>query len=332
MSRLALAVLIVAVLVAGAAAPLWLSPFHVRVLQLFFFSAALAVAWNILGGYAGYWSFGHTVFIGIGGFAAAHFVMAFGTFGPPPFSVILPILVGGTVAGVIAAIIAYPFLRLRGIYFAIAMLGLSQVVSELVNNIDWFQGGIGVFLPPSVPAGLPPERFYYYLFGILLLICLGISAWIRHSRFGYGLLSIREDEDTAGMLGVPAEQYKIAAYIVSATLIGMLGAIYAYSVGYFTTDTLFRIDFSLNMIVYALIGGIGTLFGPVIGAAIMLFITQLLLSGFLQVHLLITGLIVVAIVLVMPNGIIGSVRQVWEQQRRKRGPRPAPADGQGERS
>lgn len=316
MKRVLLTVLILALVVAGALAPMWLSPFHTRVLQLFFFSAGLATAWNILGGYAGYWSFGHTVFIGIGGFAAALFVANFGTVGSPPFSIILPVLVGGFVSGAIALVIAYPFLRLRGIYFAIAMLGLSQVAAELVNNLEWFQGGVGVFLPPAVPASMAPERFYYYLFGLLLLLCLGVSAWIRTSRFGYGLFSIREDEDTAGMLGVPAEQYKIAAYVLSAVLIGMLGAVYAYSVGYFTTYTVFRIDFSLNMIVYTLIGGIGTLFGPVIGAGIMLFVTQVLLSRLLEIHLLITGAIVVAIVLLMPNGILGVLKYGWRTRAR----------------
>lgn len=331
MNRTRLATLLVALVVLGVVAPFWLSAFHTRVLQLFYFSAALAVAWNILGGYAGYWSFGHTVFIGIGGFAAAHFVAKIGTIGPAPFSIILPILVGGAVSGVIAAIIAYPFLRLRGIYFAIAMLGLSQVVAELVNNIGWLQGGVGVFLPPAVPAGMPPERFYYYLFGLLLILCLGISGWIRKSRLGYGLLSIREDEDTAGMLGVPAEQYKIVAYVLSAVLIGMLGAVYAHSVGYFTTYTLFRIDFSLNMIVYALIGGIGTLFGPVLGAGVMLFVTQVLLSRFLEVHFLITGVIVVAIVLLMPRGILGVLGgNLLERKRRKAAREPAQKSVAGE--
>jgi branched-chain amino acid transport system permease protein len=323
MKWLAIVLAVVGIVIA-ALLPTWLSPFYIRVLQFFYFSAALAIAWNILGGFAGYWSFGHTVFIGIGGFAAAHLVMRLGTFGPPPFSMILPILFAGLVSAIFAAIVAYPLLRLRGIYFAIAMLGISQVISELVNNLGWFQGGIGVFLPPSLPAGIAPERFYYYIFGGFLIVCFAISYAVKHSRFGYGLIAIREDEDTARMLGVPTEQFKIAAFVLSAALIGMLGAVYSYSVGYFTTYTLFRIDFSLNMIVYSLIGGLGTLFGPVIGAAIMLTVTQVLLSRLLEVHLLITGIIVVAIVLLMPNGIIGTVRSHL-QRRSGKAPSAEPA-------
>ena len=325
MRRTLLLLLLVAVVVALALLPIWLSPFHVRVVQLFFFSAGLAIAWNILGGFAGYWSFGHTVFIGIGGFAAAHVVMRLGTIGPPPFNMLLPLIAGAGVSAIFALVIAYPLLRLRGIYFAIAMLGVSQVVGEIVNNIGWFQGGVGVFLPPAIPAGMPPERFYYYVFGVLLLIAFGSSVWVRRSRFGYGLRAIREDEDTAQMLGVPTEQFKIAAFVLSATLVGALGAAYAYSVGYFTTSTLFRLDFSLNMIVYCLIGGIGTLFGPVIGTAVMLAVTQLLLSRLLDVHLLVTGLIVVAIILLMPGGLLGSR---WPAMLRRRTAPDRPAEAE----
>src|SRR5690606_35819793 len=109
------------------------------------------------------------------------------------------------------------------------------------------------------------EDFFYYVFGGLLLLTFLISVLLRHSRFGYALLAIREDEDTAMMLGVATERYKIMAFVLSSVLVGLLGAVYGYSVGYFTTYTVFRLDFSLNMIVFCLIGGIGTLTGPIIG-------------------------------------------------------------------
>lgn len=297
------AVIVIAVL------PIWMGPFYTRVAQLFFFSAGLAIAWNILGGFSGYWSFGHTVFIGMGAFAAAHFVGQIGPVGSGPWSMIVPVVFAGLLCGLFALVIAYPILRLRGIYFAIAMLGVGQVVGELVNNIRWFQGGVGVFLAAPVPADMPPEDFFYYVFAALLIVCFVVSVLVRNSRFGYALLAVREDEDTAMMLGVATERYKIAAFVLSATLVGTLGAVYGYSVGYFTTYTVFRLDFSLNMIVFCLIGGIGTLFGPVIGTAIMLFLTQVLLSRFLDIHLLITGALVVAIILLVPGGILGALKQ-----------------------
>ena len=320
MNRSLALILGLAAIVVIAVLPIWLGPFYTRVAQLFFFSAALAIAWNILGGFSGYWSFGHTVFIGMVAFAAAHFVTQIGPIGSGPFSMVLPVLFAGLLCGLLALVIAYPILRLRGIYFAIAMLGVSQVVGELVNNIRWFQGGVGVFLSAPVPSGMPPEDFFYYIFAALLVVCFVISLAVRHSRFGYALLAVREDEDTAMMLGVATERYKIFAFVLSATLVGILGAVYGYSVGYFTTYTVFRLDFSLNMIVFCLIGGIGTLFGPVIGTAVMLFLTQVLLSRFLDIHLLITGALVVAIILLVPGGILGTLREkiAGAQRTRKR--------------
>jgi branched-chain amino acid transport system permease protein len=322
MNRTLALILGAAIVLAAALLPIWIGPFYTRVAQLFFFSAALAIAWNMLGGFSGYWSFGHTVFIGIGAFSAAHLVNLIGPFGTGPWSMVPPVLLAGVICGLFAAVIAYPILRLRGIYFAIAMLGVSQVVGELVNNIRWFQGGVGVFLRSPVPSGTPPEDFFYYVFGGLLLLTFVISVLVRYSRFGYALLAIREDEDTAMMLGVATERYKIMAFVLSSVLVGLLGAVYGYSVGYFTTYTVFRLDFSLNMIVFCLIGGIGTLSGPIIGTAVMLFITQVLLSRFLDIHLLITGLIVVVIILLMPGGILGAL---WRRRRTEPAEEPSAA-------
>ncbi len=286
--------------------PQFLAPFHIRVVQLFFFTAALALAWNVMGGLAGYWSFGHTVFIGMGAFAAAHFVAKLGL-PAGPLQMIAGIVFGALFCGIVAAIIAYPILRLRGIYFAIAMLGIGQVAAELANNVGWFQGDVGLFLETALPDGVEPERFFYYVFAGLFLFTWMVSLVVMRSRFGYGLLAIREDEDTAKMLGVPTEQIKAFGFTISAVLVGMLGATYAYSLGYFTASSVFRIDFSLNMIIYCLIGGIGTLAGPVVGAALMLLLTQIILGQLLELHLLATGLVVILIVLTLPNGVMGLV-------------------------
>jgi branched-chain amino acid transport system permease protein len=297
-------ILLAGALIIAAMLPQFLPPFYIRVVQLFFFTSALALAWNIMGGFAGYWSFGHTVFIGMGAFAAAHVVSLLGL-SAGPLQMVTGIALGALCCGAFAAIIAYPILRLRGIYFAIAMLGISQVVAELANNVSWVQGDVGLFVETRLPEGMEPERFYYYVFGALLLVTALTSYLILRSRFGYGLLAIREDEDTAKMLGVPTEQLKALGFVVSAFLVGMLGATYAYSLGYFTTGSVFRVDFSLNMIIYCLIGGIGTIAGPIVGAALMLLLTQVVLGQLLDLHLLVTGLVVIFIVLSMPDGIMG---------------------------
>ena len=304
-----------------AALPLVLPPFYVRVGQLMLYSAGLGVAWAILGGFAGYASFGHAAFIGVGAFSAGLVETRLG--GVPP-ALLLPIgiVVGGACCGVLSALIAYPLLRLRGTFFAIAMLGVSNVCAELTNNVDFFEGSLGLTFPTVVPASLDPAIFFYELFLVASLAVLLIAWKIRDSRFGAGLLSIREDEDTARMLGVPTERYKRTAFVVSAILTGTLGVIYGHSLGYITTDSVYRNDTNLNLIVYSLLGGMGTLFGPVIGAFSLVFITQVILGRLLDFHLFATGLLLAFLVLAAPGGVIGLVRG-WRQRRRRSGAAPA---------
>lgn len=292
--------------------PLVLTPFQIRVGQQFFLAAGMSLSWNLLGGFAGYWSFGHAAFVGVGAFGAG----LLATKALPPgagtgWDMIVPIAGGGLAAMALAAVIAYPVLRLRGIYFAIAMLGVGQVASELSANVEWIGGGIGLNLPTAGPDWVAPETFYYWLFLLCGAACLAISHWLRRSRMGYGLVAIREDEETARMLGVPTEPYKAAAFVLSAFLVGVQGAVFAFSLGYFTTQSVFRLEFSLAMIVHALMGGIGTLAGPIIGAGIMVFLTQIVLGSLLQLHLLVTGVSVVFVVLAAPSGVVG----LWQDLR-----------------
>ena len=298
-----------------------LSPFAIRVFQLFFFGAALATAWNILGGFAGYWSFGHTGFIGVGAFAAA-LLQEHVNVGDPNLGFALGILLGAAVAGLLAAILAYPVLRLRGTYFAVAMLGVSLILSELASNVDLFEGGVGITLDPVGPAWMHPEIFYYYAFLAIFAVALAVAVAIRLGKLHYGLTAICEDEDTAPMLGVPTMRYKTIVFVISATLTGAVGAIYGNSLGYITTESAFRGDLGLDIIVYCLLGGIGTIAGPILGAALMTWVTQTVLGGLLQIHLLLTGLLVVAIILLMPRGILGLVTA---RRRPTRTPAPGPA-------
>lgn len=290
-----------------AAGPLVLPPFYVRVGQLMLYSAGLGVAWNILGGFTGYASFGHAAFIGVGAFAAGLIEVQFASLAPlVAFTVGL--VTGGAVCAILAIAIAYPILRLRGTFFAIAMLGVSHVCAELNNNVDALQGSLGLNFPPVAPASMAPEAFFYELYLLAGLAVLLIAWAIRQSRFGAGLLSIREDEDTARMLGVPTERYKRLAFVISAILTGMLGVIYAHSLGYITTDSVYRDDTNLNLIVFSLLGGMGTLFGPVIGACLLVFITQVILAQLLDFHLFATGLLLVLLVLAAPGGVLGFAR------------------------
>ena len=231
-------------------------------------------------------------------------------------------MVGGACCAVLSAAISYPILRLRGTFFAIAMLGVSQVCAELNNNVDFFEGSLGLNFPAVAPKNVEPATFFYWLYLLVGLVVLLIAWQIRRSRFGAGLLSIREDEDTARMLGVPTERYKRLAFVISAVLTGQLGVIYAHSLGYITTDSVYRDDTNLSLIVYSLLGGMGTLFGPVIGAFMLVFITQVILGRLLDFHLFATGLLLVILVLAAPGGVLGLVR-TWQLRRR---PAVAPAE------
>jgi len=305
-------VLAVALMVAAAVVlafgPLVLPSFYVRVGQLMLYSAGLGVAWAILGGFAGYASFGHAAFIGVGAFAAGLVEERFSGL-PTPLLLPLGLVAGGACCAILSAVIAYPILRLRGTFFAIAMLGVCHVCAELNNNLDVLQGSLGLNFPSTTPASWDPATFFYELYLVAGVIVFLIAWQIQRSRFGAGLLSIREDEDTARMLGVPTERYKRLAFVVSAVLTGLLGVIYGHSLGYITTESVYRDDTNLSLIVYSLLGGMGTLFGPVIGAFALVFVTQVVLGRLLDFHLFATGLMLVLLILMAPGGVLGLLKR-----------------------
>ncbi len=294
---------------AAAALPFAAMPFYVRIGQLVLFSSALGLAWTLLGGFAGYWSFGHAAFIGLGAFAAGLFELEVMPAGQPWLGFGLGLLIGAGICAAAAAIVAWPILRLRGIYYAVAMLGLSQVFAELNNNVDAFKGSMGLVLPRLSIPGMRPEALYFDLLLLATALVTAIAFAVKHGRIGAGLLAIREDEDTARMLGVPTERYKILMFILSAALTGALGVIYAHSLGYITTSSVYRTEFSLNMIVYNLLGGMGTLLGPFLGSAVMVVLTQVVLGRLLSIHMFITGALLVLLVLAAPKGITGLFRR-----------------------
>jgi len=290
------------------ALPFMVMPFYVRVGQLILLSSALALSWTLLGGFAGYWSFGHSAFIGLGAFAGGLFETGVLP-GTGLWGFAAAILVGAGLSAAAASAVAWPILRLRGIYFAVAMLGVSQVLAELNNNIDAFKGSMGLVLPRLSAFGLRPEAFFYDILLLATVTVFLIALWVKTSRLGHGLLAMREDEDTARMLGVPTERYKVAMFVLSAALTGALGVIYAHSLGYITTSSVYRTDFSLNMIVYNLLGGIGTIAGPFIGSAVMVVLTQVFLGRLLNIHMFVTGALLVLLVLAAPRGLPGLFRR-----------------------
>jgi branched-chain amino acid transport system permease protein len=304
-----LAVLAVLALAAGS-----LSPFALRVGQLMLYSAGIALAWNLMGGLTGYRSFGHAAFIGMGAFAAGLLEAHLGGWHPIA-RLFMGLAAAALCCALVSALLAYPLLRLRGSYFAIAMLGVSHVAGELNTSIDALSGAVGLMFANVVPEGWDPNVFHFRVFLLCMAIVLAISWAVRRSRFGCGLQSIREDEDTARMLGVPTERYKSLVFVLSGTLTGVLGAVYAHSLGYVNAASLYRDDTNLNLVVYAMLGGIGTLLGPIVGAVSLVLLVHVLLSDYPDVHLFVTGLVLALVVLVAPDGLLGAGRRLLQRFR-----------------
>jgi len=289
---------------AAAAAPVLLDPFGLRIGHSIFLGAGLALSWFVLSSFTSYFSFGHTAFVGIGAFGAAILQqhMAIENWA---LQFVVGLAVGILACMAIAAAIAWPILRLRGPYFTIAMLALALISGEVVNSFDTFGGAIGIAIRPIGSAWAEPELFFYYVLLIALALTVLVVYLLKRSRFGYGLMSIRENEDAAEMLGVPTVWQKSLCFVLSAGICGGFGAILAFNLGYITTASVFREQLSLEVILYCLLGGMSSIAGPIVGSAVFTLLTKVVFSDFLEVHLALTGVVMIIVVLAVPNGIVG---------------------------
>jgi len=255
----------------------------------------MASAWNIIGGLTGYASFGNVAFFGLGAYTAGVVVTNLGL----PFA--LALVMAPLVAAAFAVIVGIPLLRLRGHYFAVATLGVGVAVGEVVNNIEPLGAATGLFLP-IVRSDL---LFFYLMLGAALLAVL--TTWvILRTRFGYGLLAIRENEEAAAVIGVNTTFYKVAAFCIAAALTGIAGAIFAQWNSFINQDNAFAISDNVQMILMAVIGGTGTVLGPVAGAISLELIIQTLAGGgsgsvFSQIGL---GVLLAVCVIFIPRGVI----------------------------
>jgi branched-chain amino acid transport system permease protein len=271
------------------------------VLLLAFLMALMAVSWNIISGFAGYVSLGHSVFLGLGAYTGGLLAEKFEV-NPLWF---MP--VGGLLAFVAAALVGMVVLRARGHAFVIITIALLLSMQVLVNNfssITHGSNGVNVLLPfwSSDYQNVP----FYYLFLGLLLLTVGFAAWVRRTKFGTGLLAIREDEDKAAAIGVNTTRYKVLAYAASAFPIGVAGVVYAYFLSFLNPIGAFSLLTSVTIVLSALAGGRGTLWGPVLGAFVVSVVTEVanVYGGGSQSRLLVLGLALVLVVLFLPMGIL----------------------------
>lgn len=296
---------LVGLVVLAVLPPLLPNDYVVTVLILCMLHAVLASSWNVLMGFAGIFSFGHQAFYGLGAYVSALLAMRAGL---DPW---LGLVVGGLAAAALGAFIAIPTLRLRAApYIAIATLGFAEIARITASNlVDLTRGELGlVGIPPLTDVG--PLRFgsgsriasYYVMLGILSLTVLALGALVR-SKTGLALQAIRESQDAADSLGVPVTRFKVLAFAVSSFFAGAVGAFYAHTFLVLTPSSVLSVAIMVEIIAMTLVGGAGTLLGPVVGAfALTLTLEQLRALG--DWRLLIYGAALVALILFMPEGVM----------------------------
>ncbi len=276
----------------------------------------LAASLNLLLGYTGYVSFGHIVFFGLGGYVGLYLILSQG------WSLWAAMLAGGLASALLALIIGSAILRLRGAYFALVTIGLNEVVRAFINNFEPFGGPIGLtvhfkYYQPYGGAAKMLAMAFYIAAGLAVLVTV-VSYLVRTSRFGLGLLAIREDEDAAEVMGVKAPRYKTMASILSALFPGMLGVLFFFKNGSIEPHDAFPLATSIEMIVMVMLGGQGTVLGPVLGAVGYQSIRRWLITSPLlkNIQLTATGVLLLLIVLFIPAGFVGWVRHRFPQARR----------------
>ena len=276
-------------------------PYFLHMAIFFFIWVILGSSWNLLGGYGGQVSFGHAAFFGVGAYTST---LLFVKGGISPW---IGMALGGVAGALISIPIGWICFRLRGPFFALSVLALSEALRLVALN--WrslTEGAVGILLPPMFPSKLP---FYYISLGVALLT-LWVISLATNSRLGFYLMAIREDQDAAEALGINTTATKIRALIISAFFTGAAGSFYANYMSYIDPPIVFSIvDVSIAMILVAVLGGVGTLGGPVVGAFIIVLASEIMRSLFATANLLVYGILIVLVILFLPEGILGSLQK-----------------------
>jgi branched-chain amino acid transport system permease protein len=282
----------------------------------------MAISLNIVMGYTGYVSFGHVVFYGLGGYVGMYLIDTWAA--PLPLAVIG----GGAASALLAFLLGKAILRLRGAYFALATIGINEAMRTFIANFKPFGGPTGIELQFSVyktygGAAQALWMTYYGVFGIAIFAVI-FSYYIKNSKFGLSLISIREDEDAAEVMGIFAPKAKTLAFVYSAFLPGMLGVLFFFKNGNVEPSDAFRLGLSIESLVMIVLGGQGTLLGPVIGSLGYQSLRGALLTSDIKIgamalkdfQLVISGLLMLLIILFIPSGLVGWLRQRFAALRR----------------
>lgn len=293
------------------------SPYALHIFILLFIGIALGESWNILGGFAGQYSVGHSAWYGIGAYGA--FILLQQKNVAPWFGVWVAV----ALSVIVALAVGWITFRLRGPYFVLASIAVAEIIRLLaLNTKDLTNGAEGI-----LAADLPPLKLgdavitdwisktpYFYMGLAMAIFCIAVNFVVKRSKLGYYLQAIREDQDAAHSLGIPPTFYKNTALGISAACTALVGSFAAFYVGFIEPQQVFGIDVSVQMVLIAIIGGIGTVAGPVLGAVILVLISEALRTTVAQAHLLVYGILVIVVILLMPDGFLG---YIFQRLRRK---------------
>ena len=291
--------------------PLALNTFWTRIALGVLLWVGLAQSWNMIGGYAGYLDFGHGAYFGVGAFVT----------GIAMTELELPFIAGLVIAGAFCAVLAYavgvPTLRLSGAYFAIATWAFAEAMKELALIVEITGGTYGMTIPTGADSsgipfvGWPDEMFFYYLMMVLTLGTIVLAYWLfEHSEFGFRVKAIRDHEDAAQSLGINATKIKRKVYVLSCVIAALFGGANAYYITFIHPNDVLAPIITDQMIIMALLGGLGTIGGPIIGGVLIFLLNRMssLFLGSTTLYLPLIGLLIMLIVLFAPSGVVGILR------------------------
>jgi branched-chain amino acid transport system permease protein len=299
--------------VALALVPIWVqSPYALHIFILLFLAIALGESWNIIGGFAGQYSVGHSAWYGLGAYGA--FILLQRKAIAPWFGVWVAI----AAAVIIAVAVGWITFRLRGPYFVLASIAVAEIIrlaalnwKELTNGAE---GILAADAPPLRLGGTVITDWnskvpYFYMGLAMALFCIAVNFLVKRSKLGYYLQAIREDQDAAHSLGIPLTLSKNTALAISAACTALAGSFAAFYIGFIEPQGVFGIEVSIQMVLTCIIGGIGTVAGPVIGAVVVVLLSEVLRASLSSAHLLVYGVLVIVVILTMPDGFVGFIAQ-----------------------
>lgn len=281
-----------------------------RTVAAIFMFVALAQSWNVIGGFTGYACFGQVVFFGLGGYFTAVVMLHLG------MSFWLALALSTVLAAIFGTLIGLPLLRLKGHYFAIATLGVAEGMREVVTNLpNLTGGGAGISVPTvgeKAPTAYPGNDGFYLLFLGLAIVSIVIALVIARSTFGVALRAIHQDEEAAGAMGINTTRAKVLAFALSGAISGAVGSVYAFQQVTIFPQRLFDVDFTVLMVVMVVIGGLGTVVGPIVGAVALQYLSEFLRQNYTQAHTFILGAIIVLAVILLPQGFVNYLKEARE--------------------